>query len=127
MRVLRGAILDYPSAGKMTLQIPERILGAGANDPSNYEELPDIWFCELRNSVPVTGREEGYLHLTREGWRANEEEILQAFAASDSRYTTEQYQQYALNHFDIVDRKTRNKLRQLLAKVEQLESYLSNG
>jgi hypothetical protein len=127
MRIIQGSIIDHPSTGRMTLQIPSIAIFIGAESSAQYEEVPDEWICELRQEVPVTGKEQGYLFLTRTGWDANREQIRQAFEASGSQATWEQFEQFARRHFTEVERKTQRKLQQLQNKVDQLRRYLQNG
>lgn len=126
MQILRGSITSHASVGRMTLQIPENIIGIGTTPNPSYEEIPDEWVCRLRGGAPAVGREEGSLFLTRTGFNANREQLQQAFESSPNERTWEEFERYAEGHFREVERKTRNKLRQLQQKVNTLENYLNH-
>lgn len=116
--------------GRLTLQVPQFSLSWGGSPrpshaPPNLVGVPDEWFCFLNLGVPAVGRMEGFLYISRLGYEANRQEILDIYAqAAEMRWSPkygefshtnarDRFEQYATEHFETV----RQKHAILLAKT----------
>jgi len=64
--------------GYLTLQVPEICLGG----PSITIDVPDSWFWYLKAGRPAVGREQGFLHISPEGFQANKKALAAAYLGS---------------------------------------------
>lgn len=124
MKIIKDSITALASEGRMTLQIPQYNFGANNTIEA---EVPDEWFVTLRNaSYPAVGREQGFLFLTQAGWFANQDKLKEAFEnAKFSRGNTwEDFEEYAIKHFQRIERNTVNRIRLFENKVKALKEIL---
>ena len=121
MRLPQSSLTYHAEAGRKTLQIPDYEIG----EPQEPRvEMPDEWFCRLRNRIPAVGRQTGFLWLTRAGYAANRELLLSAYENSttgrgDGRRET--FEQAALAHFADTELRRDRAIGNLRRQLEQLE------
>lgn len=134
MRLFAGTITQLASEGRLTLQVPElAIVVSGSSLPiPGIEEYPDDWFCHLRDYVLCTGRERGFLYLTRKGYEANENALRIAFedaiANGLDRTNGEgwpAFERHAQEHFTRVESRTTREILKHQRKISQLEEQLA--
>jgi len=124
VKILKDSITSLASEGRMTLQIPQYDLGSS---DAIEEEVPDEWVVTLRNgSYPAVGKERGYLFLTRAGWFANQDKIQDAFEAAEYNRgnTWEDFEEYAIKHFQRIKHNTMHRIRLFEKKVKELQITL---
>lgn len=121
MRLPQSSLTTHAARGSKTLQIPDLCIG---DDPEPTVDMPDEWFCYLRDGVPAVGRQTGFLWLTRAGYAANRELLLAAYETSttgrgDGRRET--FEAAAQAHFADVERRRDRAIGNLRRQLEQLE------
>jgi len=125
MKILKEAITCLAREGRPTLQIPQHDIWFSKEPPPDaerFEEIPDEWVISLRNGIPVVGKQEGYLFLTREGWNANKDNIEKAFnsAGINKRGSWEDFQVHAETHFNLITEATLKRINSHISKIKQL-------
>jgi hypothetical protein len=118
MKLFRGAITALAAEGRITLQVPELIIGLVK--PVDYEEYPDAWF-ERRSSRGVPAKT-GFLFLTRDGWAANREAIKAVFCASQQIYTWTGFVTIVEKDLDARDVVIEKEIRRLKDRLKYLTS-----
>ncbi len=128
MQILKNSITSLARRGYITLQVPTRDLWLTENPPEpEIEEIPDDWIILLRanNSIAI-GKESGFCYLTKKGWEHNKDEIMEAFlSAQHPRGTWEDFENHAETHFDDVKAVSKNRLKFLETKAQQMKDKLS--
>jgi len=132
MRIIKDTITMLASQGHVTLQVPDGWIGG----TPVMEEVPDEWLMRVKVESeahrPCVGKEQGFLFLTRAGWEANKDRIKAAFDAHNEkvardypthpRKTWADFEAHVDKHFDDMRRLIERKIRNLKAKVAELES-----
>jgi hypothetical protein len=95
MKITKGNITHYASQAKPYLQLGEidiittngklQAINSIDNPANTVIDAPDDWFVRLRDNVPVTGKQDGFLHLSKKGWDANKDDIKAAFEATNPK------------------------------------------
>jgi len=80
MKILKGSITTLMSEGYMTLQVPTIALSLDGIK-AEMAEAPDDWFMFVTRERLAVGREQGFLHLSPKGYRANLDAIKAAWEA----------------------------------------------
>lgn len=82
MKVLKDSLWCLASEGRLTLQVPQLSIG-----PDELDEVPDDWIYEAEHvdSAPVIGNKQGYWYLSKIGYLANRETILNVFAKAHEK------------------------------------------
>lgn len=117
-----NSITDAAEEGRISLEVSNiffdlndednpRYFNNGDDDLEDYTELPDDWFCGFDESgLPIYGKQDGFLYLTRKGWEACKEEIRKAYENSELRTKTwEDFEKYADDFLNKVDNKIKEK------------------
>lgn len=130
MQILKGAITQLASRGHLTLQVPEcAICKPGTN--VEMEEAPDEWFCVLKhNCVPASGKESGFLYLTRAGYEANKDALRTAFESAieedwDKDWNWPAFEKMAEAHFQKVEKAITKQKKLLEQKLNQLNGFVA--
>lgn len=121
MRVIKAAILAMAQQGYLSLQVPDCAIRFGGGS-TEYEELPDGWFCRISGRDPKVGRESGYLYLTRAGYIANKEALQAAFSTARG-HTWADFVEYAAKHFAEVEAAVARRIKTLEKKIEELKAF----
>ena len=113
--------------GELEVKVtPESAIGftASQSPEDKVVECPDEWFVRLRYDHPVVGRQQGYLHISRKGWKANQEQIKKLSEAKGQDW--EEYQKWAEEHFERVEKATKKAIEQAKKNLAQLEKAATN-
>lgn len=126
MQIIKGSITSLASEGRITLQVPTMAIGIGTAPSVSFETVPDDWFVYLRNDVPATGKQEGFLFLSKRGFDANKTDIQRAFLSSTrARGTWADFEKHAEEHFKKVETKTKKRIEKLKKELVELEKAIS--
>lgn len=129
MKMTIDNMLYYVSLGKITFQVPqysisinERHIETKKNEFDN--ELPDEWFIELKggSNVPVIGKQQGYLFISKIGYEQNKEEILRRFVAAGG--SVEELETEANKFYNKLEKSIHKKISQLQKDLNKLNSLL---
>jgi hypothetical protein len=127
MNIFEGSITQLASEGYLTLQVPHCVVGEPTPDTV---EVPDEWLCELKSDVPVTGRQEGFLFLTRAGYEANKDAIKKAFekACANGKDRTDgegwaAFEKRAEEHFKHIEERCKKRIAKLEKDLETLKDF----
>jgi len=129
MKIDKSTILSHPSAGRITLQVPEWSLFTdpkAAQDAEPTENHPDEFFMEMKRAGaalrPAVGREEGYIYLTRKGWEFFKADIEKAFkSVANPRGTWAEFEGYAAAHFEEAERARQRFIKTTQAKLDEMK------
>lgn len=134
MKIFKDSIIALASEGRLTLQIPEYSVDIVNNrivpitDDDEFEIIPDDWVCKLRsNHLPVVGKQDGFLYLTKKGYEANKDKLKIAFENSNMRYggagKWHLFEEHAQEHFDKVAKAQKRLLNELQNKLAQIQNF----
>lgn len=120
MQTYKSIIITHASAGRLTLQVPEFILGT-PNDPLiNY---PDDYFIYLNGDKPCYGKQEGCLYLSEKGYNYFKSDLQQAFI-NHRGHTWQDFENHAQDHFKkvkLAHKKLITKLQKSLKEVKSIK------
>ena len=128
MKLLKDSLFLTFRNGYVSLQVPDIVI----DGPEEFVEVPDEWLIWVKDNIPCTKRESGFLYFTKIGYEANKAEIKEIFEASQrdpktSRGRTwEEFEQYTETLFAEREKKCKNRLKFLKKKVQELEALCAN-
>lgn len=117
-------ITSHARFGRITLQVPNIVLGA---EPK-HEDVPDEYFCHLNGYLPSTPAY-GFLFLTRRGWGVYKDALTAAYVKTCPKVSVSEY--HAAIEAEFCKRKTAldkeiAKLQKKIAKLKALQKLDCN-
>lgn len=134
MKLSYETLTSGAKCGYLSIHIPS--LCVGGNPPNHIEvDMPDEWFMFVNaGPVPVVGKQEGFLYLTRKGYEDNKDRLRTAFELAiasgfdrtDGRGWVA-FEEYVENHFTKLAKaieKKRKYLNKLLVDLDEYEKKM---
>ncbi len=128
MKIFKGQITKLREEGYLTLQIQDLAFGGNPE----IEEIPDSWVWRTNLRRLSVGGEQGFLHISPQGYLANKEKILDAYAngllRGDAPVEPEKrrifFDNFAQNEFDLIIKGTKKFAKNLRQKARKVEKTI---
>lgn len=136
IEIPKGALTSLLREGRLTLQIPQVVIDAGA-EPTPKEDLlekiPAKWVCQLKSDkTPCIGRQQGFLYLTKMGWEHNKEALFEAFVEGYPKRhgdhlgeidLRDMLERHVEQHFEAIEMQKNKQIDKRIQEIRELNGF----